>query len=338
MIWVLLSRRLCTTGTYLLFLSVLLSTTPTWAAASDVDPEVKLGGVAWAKATYTSTDDSMRLPDLDLYRVHLWGSSQLGPDWSGTFRLHAGTAPGVLSRYNQDGTIFVYQAFLDRKHLFNDADKVTLGLATNAYLKRLYRLHGTRFISRLIAQRIGYLTPTPLGVRYEYTTPSLQSAFTLETTAVRPDTPTTHLIGVGSTLHWSPAPPWTLSAHATYRHHSSATAARPSEAVFASALTYQSNHLTLSAEVVGRLLTESTADTALGGGLLGKLKLYRSLHLFGQFIAGNQAFQDTLGPQFTWRTGPLLLLEDNLMVALIVDVEHRDSPTVITSLAASKQF
>ena len=131
------------------------------------DPEVNLGGVAWAKATYNTADDSMRLPDLDLYRVHLWGSSQLGPNWSGTFRLHAGTAPGVLSRYNQDGTIFVYQAFLDRKHLFSDADKVTLGLATNAYLKRLYRLHGTRFISRLIAQRIGYLTPTPLGVRYE---------------------------------------------------------------------------------------------------------------------------------------------------------------------------
>ena len=79
-------------------------------------------------------------------------------------------------------------------------------------------------------------------------------------------------------------------------------------------------------------------DTELGGGLLGKLKLYRSLHLFGQLIAGNQAFQDALGPQFTWRTGPLLLLEDNLMVALIVDVEHRDTPTVITSLAASKQF
>ena len=236
------------------------------------DPKVNLGGVAWAKATYNTADDSMRLPDLDLYRVHLWGTSQLGPDWSGTFRLHAGTAPGVLSRYNQDGTIFVYQAFLDRKHLFSDSDKVTLGLATNAYLKRLYRLHGTRFISRLLSQRIGYLTPTPLGVRYELTTPSLQSAITLETTAVRPDMPTTHLVGAGSTLHWNPASPWTLSAHATYRHRSNASAAAPSEAVFASAITYQNTHLTLSAEVVGRLLIESTNDTELGGGLLGQIQ------------------------------------------------------------------
>ena len=339
MIWNQLSRRLGATGTQLLFLSLLLGAAPTWASDSTAaDPEVNLGGVAWAKATYNAADDAMRLPDLDLYRVHLWGSSQLGPNWSGTFRLHAGTAPGVLSRYNQDGTIFVYQAFLDRKHLFSDSDKVTLGLATNAYLKRLYRLHGTRFISRLLSQRIGYLTPTPLGVRYEFTTASLQSAITLETTAVRPDTPTTHLVGAGSTLHWNPAPPWTLSAHATYRHRSNTSAAAPSEAVFASAITYQNTHLTLSAEVVGRLLTESTTDTELGGGLLTKLKLYRSLHLFGQLIAGNQAFQDALGPRFTWRTGPLLLLEDNLMVALIVDVEHRDAPTVITSLAASKQF
>ena len=131
-------------------------------------------------------------------------------------------------------------------------------------------------------------------------------ALTLETTAVRPDTPTTHLIGVGSTLHWSPARPWTLSAHATYRHHSSATAARPSEAIFASALTYQNNHLTLSAEVVGRLLAESTTDTELGGGLLGKLSS------IGHFISSGSSSRQSsvpgyLGPQFTWRTGPLLL-------------------------------
>ena len=63
MIWNQLSRRLGATGTQLLFLSLLLGAAPTWASDSTAaDPEVNLGGVAWAKATYNAADDAMRLP------------------------------------------------------------------------------------------------------------------------------------------------------------------------------------------------------------------------------------------------------------------------------------
>ena len=133
-------------------------------------------------------------------------------------------------------------------------------------------------------------------------------------------TPTTHLVGAGSTLHLNPASPWTLSAHATYRHRSNASAAAPSE-LSCPGLTYQNTHLTLSAEVVGRLLIESTTTPSRRWSD-HKLKLYRSLHIFGQLIAGNQAFQDALAHNLLGEQGPASL-EDNLMVALIVDVEHR---------------
>ena len=82
-------------GNPIAFLSLLLSAAPTWASeATSEDPKVNLGGVAWAKATYNTADDSMRLPDLDLYRVHLWGTFSAWPELERYLPAACGHSPG----------------------------------------------------------------------------------------------------------------------------------------------------------------------------------------------------------------------------------------------------
>ena len=308
------------------------------AQASNGDAPLSLGGVAWAKATYALSDESMRIPDLDLYRLQLWGTSELGAHWKGHFRLHASTAPGVLSSYHRPGSIFVYQAYLERAAIFTSGDKLTLGMATNAFLRKLYRLHGTRFIARVLSQRLGYVSPTPLGIRYEYSSDTLVAAVTAEQTAIRPESPSSHLIGLATSVHWTLGPDWTLSSHYTYRHKKTAAEALPSEQVFATSLTYQNPDLVVSAETAGRLRDSSESELELGGGVLAHLRLYQDLHVFGQIMSGNSGFQESLGSSLTWRVGPLLKLKDALKVALIFDANHGATDYFVVSLAAVKVF
>jgi len=309
-------------------------------ASTDLDPKLRLGGVAWAKATYAFDEDSMRVPDLDLYRVQLWGSSKLSDKWSGYFRMHASTAPGVLSAYNRSGSIFVYQAYIDRRQLLNTKDTLTIGVYTNAFLRDLYRLHGTRFIARLLGQRAGFVTPTPMGVRYEYSTPTLKTSVTVDQTATTPEAPSSHLLGASSSIHWRPASSWLLSSHVTYRYQNrTSETARPSESVFASTLSYDTTCLTLSVEAVGRRIEGTSPTLELGAGLLTRFRLYEKMHLFGQVMSGNQAFQDTLGAKLNWRAGPLLRLDEGLQVALVLDSEEaRETSRLTLSLAAAKLF
>ena len=319
-----------------LCVSLLTFTDLAYARAAELDPKLQLNGVAWAKATYALNDDTMRVPDLDLYRLQLWGTSRLADQWKGHFRLHASTAPGILSAYGRAGSIFVYQAYLERREFLSPDGLLTLGVSTNAFLRDLYRLHGTRFISRLLGQRMGYITPTPLGIRYEYSTPELSAALTLEQTATKPDSPSSHLIGAGTTVHWRPSQNWLLSSHVTHRHQSiDNQGARPSESVFASTVSYHHSALVLSVETAGRYRSGSLE---LGGGILARLQLFETFHLFGQVIGGNDAFQESLGASVNWRTGPLFQLEDALQIAMIIDAEHSDTNRYVLSLAASKQF